>query len=105
MEEKAVYRCIDAEHETWECRTCGYMETFEADGPAENGWRFCPGCGGEIVVEAAAVNPCPFGSTRCLCQFCEMMCNNGLNCAECRRDGKQEHEMLLCTGFVGNWGK
>lgn len=27
------------------------METFEADGPTENGWDLCPACGQEIVAE------------------------------------------------------
>lgn len=26
------------------------LENFEADGPEENGWRFCPACGREIVI-------------------------------------------------------
>lgn len=27
-----------------------HIENFEADGPEENGWRFCPACGREIVI-------------------------------------------------------
>ena len=54
MDEKAVYTCVDQEHDAWRCRRCGYIEDFEADGPEENGWRFCPGCGREIVTEADA---------------------------------------------------
>ena len=34
----------------WVCGKCGYIENFEADGPEENGWRFCPACGREIVI-------------------------------------------------------
>ena len=45
MDEKVIYSCVDQEHNTWNCRGCGYIETFEADGPVENGWNFCPGCG------------------------------------------------------------
>ena len=54
MEEKAVYTCVDQEHDAWRCRRCGYIEDFEADGPEENGWHFCPGCGREIVTEETA---------------------------------------------------
>ena len=54
-EKSAVYECVDREHDAWRCRACGYIENFEADGPTENGWHFCPGCGREIIVEA--VNP------------------------------------------------
>ena len=67
MDEKVIYSCVDQEHNTWNCRGCGYIETFEADGPVENGWNFCPGCGHEIEVEA--VSPCPFDNGNCMCQF------------------------------------
>lgn len=40
----------DQEHDAWVCGKCGYIENFEADGPEENGWRFCPACGREIVI-------------------------------------------------------
>ena len=63
MDEKVIYSCVDQEHNTWNCRGCGYIETFEADGPMENGWNFCPGCGHEIEVEA--VSPCPFDNGNC----------------------------------------
>jgi hypothetical protein len=91
---------VDQEHNTWNCRGCGYIETFEADGPVENGWNFCPGCGHEIEVEA--VSPCPFDNGNCMCQFCEAQCNNGLNCSDCRYEGKPVHDIHLCTGFVGD---
>lgn len=42
VNEKVIYSCVDQEHNTWNCRGCGYIETFEADGPVENGWNFCP---------------------------------------------------------------
>ena len=69
-EKSTVYECVDREHDAWRCRACGYIENFEADGPTENGWHFCPGCGREIIVEA--VNPCPFDNDNCMCQFCEI---------------------------------
>lgn len=100
MDEKVIYSCVDQEHNTWNCRGCGYIETFEADGPVENGWNFCPGCGHEIEVEA--VSPCPFDNGNCMCQFCEAQCNNGLNCSDCRYEGKPVHDIHLCTGFVGD---
>lgn len=49
--EIAVYDCTDPEHDAYVCRECGYIENFEADGPEENGWTFCPGCGRLIVRE------------------------------------------------------
>lgn len=99
-EKSAVYECVDREHDAWRCRACGYIENFEADGPTENGWHFCPGCGREIIVEA--VNPCPFDNDNCMCQFCETPCNNGLNCSDCAHEGKTVHDVLLCTGFNGS---
>lgn len=50
MNKKTVYTCADQEHDAWVCGKCGYIENFEADGPEENGWRFCPACGREIVI-------------------------------------------------------
>ena len=100
VDEKVIYSCVDQEHNTWNCRGCGYIETFEADGPVENGWNFCPGCGHEIEVEA--VSPCPFDNGNCMCQFCEAQCDNGLNCSDCRCEGKPVHDIHLCTGFVGD---
>ena len=99
-EKSAVYECVDREHDAWRCRACGYIENSEADGPTENGWHFCPGCGREIIVEA--VNPCPFDNDNCMCQFCETPCNNGLNCSDCAHEGKTVHDVLLCTGFDGS---
>ena len=43
------YRRADRAHNVWNCRHCGHMEHFEADGPFENGWNLCPVCGGWIV--------------------------------------------------------
>lgn len=78
MDEKVIYSCVDQEHNTWNC----------------------PGCGHEIEVEA--VSPCPFDNGNCMCQFCEAQCNNGLNCSDCRCEGKPVHDIYLCTGFVGD---
>ena len=52
--EETEYICVDQEHDAWKCAKCGYIENFEADGPAENGWYFCPACGRKItkLVEA-----------------------------------------------------
>lgn len=47
-----VYDCVDPENDAYMCRKCGHIEDFEADGPEENGWGFCPACGRAIVVEA-----------------------------------------------------
>lgn len=52
MDEKAIYSCVDREHDAWRCGQCGYIENFEADGPVENGWNLCPGCGKEITLAA-----------------------------------------------------
>lgn len=48
MNERALYNCVDEAHNVWRCFSCGHMERFEADGPAENGWNVCPKCGGFI---------------------------------------------------------
>lgn len=45
---------------------------------------------------------CPYNQRNCMCQFCEDPCNNGLNCCECRWEGKAVHDIHLCTGFKGN---
>ena len=42
------YICVDEENNVWQCETCLELEGFEADGPQENGWRFCPSCGRKI---------------------------------------------------------
>lgn len=55
MNERAIYTCVDQEHDTWQCGRCGHLETFEADGPVENGWNFCPGCGRELDGEDNAL--------------------------------------------------
>ena len=44
MEEKTKYKLVDTEHNTWMCQECGFMASFEADGPFENGWNVCPHC-------------------------------------------------------------
>lgn len=42
------YIQIDADHNVWQCRACGHIMAFEADGPFENGIDFCPHCGKTI---------------------------------------------------------
>lgn len=36
---------------------CGYEFIFTDDGPEENGFKFCPKCGCEIVVTKTEVEP------------------------------------------------
>ena len=48
------YGRADRAHNVWNCRRCGHLQQFEADGPFENGWNLCPVCGG--VVLRPAVN-------------------------------------------------
>ncbi len=46
------YGRADRANNVWNCRHCGHMERFEADGPFENGWNLCPVCGGWILRPA-----------------------------------------------------
>lgn len=46
--EETFYIQVDQEHNVWQCETCRVLERFEADGPQENGWSFCPYCGRRI---------------------------------------------------------
>lgn len=50
------YGRADRKHNVWNCRRCGHMEQFEADGPYENGWNRCPVCGGTILRPASHDN-------------------------------------------------
>lgn len=43
------YTCEDKLNNVWKCIHCSHLAQFEADGPYENGWDFCPHCGGEIL--------------------------------------------------------
>lgn len=43
------YGRADRANNVWNCRRCGHIEKFEADGPYENGWNLCPVCGGWIL--------------------------------------------------------
>lgn len=45
---------------------------------------------------------CPYDNKNCMCQFCEDQCNNGLNCSDCRFEGKSVHSIYLCTAFKGD---
>lgn len=49
--EKTKYKCIDQEHNTYQCEACGHIVTLEADGPFENGMDFCAHCGRVIEHE------------------------------------------------------
>lgn len=52
MEEKTKYMLVDTDHNTWMCQECGFMVSFEADGPFENGWNVCQHCGDMILPPA-----------------------------------------------------
>lgn len=45
----SIYQMVDQEHNAWVCNACGYLAQFEADGPYENGWSYCPHCGTPIA--------------------------------------------------------
>ena len=53
MMEETFYTQVDQEHNVWQCETCRVLEQFEADGPQENGWSFCPSCGRKIKSHAS----------------------------------------------------
>ena len=46
------YGRADRAHNVWNCRRCGHLQQFEADGPFENGWNLCPVCGGIVLRPA-----------------------------------------------------
>lgn len=48
IDEQTRYAAIDADYNVWQCEKCDHMERFEADGPYENDWSFCPHCGRAI---------------------------------------------------------
>lgn len=45
MNDQTVWVEEDAEHNVWKCLSCGELHQFEADGPQENGFQYCPYCG------------------------------------------------------------
>lgn len=47
------YGRADRANNVWNCRRCGHLQQFEADGPFENGWNLCPVCGGVILRPAS----------------------------------------------------
>ena len=49
MNERTKYCLVDEASITWMCKECGFMASFEADGPFENGWNVCPHCGDAIL--------------------------------------------------------
>lgn len=56
----------------------------------------------ERLMQVECTNGCPFNNYNCMCQFCEDQCNDGLNCFECKHEGKIMHSIYLCTGFSGD---
>lgn len=38
------FQLVDKKHNVWQCKCCGHLAQFEADGPFENGWKVCPAC-------------------------------------------------------------
>ena len=55
-----------------------------------------------VFITIIMMNMSSFDNGNCMCQFCEAQCNNGLNCSDCRCEGKPVHDIHLCTGFVGD---
>lgn len=53
-ENTTVWVEVDPEHNTWQCRECGVLHTFEADGPEENSFTHCPYCGRIITATVHA---------------------------------------------------
>ena len=51
MEEKVLMRLADRPRHVFQCMGCMSLWGFEADGPYENGWDFCPHCGKPISRE------------------------------------------------------
>lgn len=43
------YTLVDSDHNIYQGSACGALNQFEADGPYENGWTYCPYCGKLIV--------------------------------------------------------
>ena len=44
-----VHWSYDSYHDMWEC-DCGEAYQFMNDGPQENRYQYCPGCGGRIFL-------------------------------------------------------
>lgn len=42
MENTTVWVEKDAENNVWQCMECGCLHQFEADGPEENSFDYCP---------------------------------------------------------------
>lgn len=49
VENQTKYRRINQERPVYQCGECMHLAEFEADGPFENMWDFCPYCGRRIV--------------------------------------------------------
>lgn len=48
MENTTVWVEKDAENNVWQCMECGCLHQFEADGPEENSFDYCPTAGGAL---------------------------------------------------------
>ena len=48
--ETTEFLLADGEHFVYRCKKCGKLHQFEADGPDENGWEYCPCCGRHIAA-------------------------------------------------------
>lgn len=53
--DKAKYQLVDEVHNVWQCKACGHLARFEADGPFEDGWTLCPHCGRRLEEERDVV--------------------------------------------------
>lgn len=49
MENTTVWIEQDNDHGVWKCAACDELHQFEADGPEENGFNYCPYCGRYIT--------------------------------------------------------
>lgn len=60
MKRTSSYRLVDPANNVWQCRICGHMERFEADGPFEAGWNVCPVCLTPVRAEEEAADGTEF---------------------------------------------
>ena len=48
---RTAYTQTDPENNVWRCEHCEMLWQFEADGPYENLWEYCPYCGRKIQYD------------------------------------------------------